>query len=693
MLPPEFTVRSDLPIEYRPDIDGLRAVAVLSVIGYHASPRLVPGGFVGVDIFFVISGYLISSIIFNGLTKGRFTFAEFYVRRIRRIFPALIVVLAFCWIFGWFVLFTDEYKVLGKHMAGSAIFISNILLWQESGYFDLAAGSKPLLHLWSLAVEEQYYLIWPLLLVVAWRRALDLVVLIALIWFVSFALNVASVRIDAALAFYWPHARLWELLSGGLLAYVSTKRSLAAQGHPRLRPYLDLITKERGPLFSNTAAILGATLVAVSVLTIENETTFPGWWALLPVLGTFLLILIGRRAWLVHRVLSNPLLVFVGLISYPLYLWHWPLLWFANTIEVGYASVTLRIVTIGIAFFLAWITYEFIETPIRASARGGRPTAVPVLLSILLASLGLLGYWTFENDEFGRNGESLFIKDVSASEYQATRGGFFACDSAFLGSRKFGLCLRSKQDPPEMAVFGDSHADHLFPGIAKLDARNSWVLLGEGSCPPALGIRSYRTGRNDKCAEASEEILALLKANAGIKTVVLASLGPYYFSGVGFAPEHLVPGEFDARSWNLEPTGISDSKATKEQVFLNGLDRAIEALESARKDVVLYIDVPELNFSPRECVERPLRSIRRMHCVIDRKMVQERQREYRSVIATLERKHPHLRVFDPLKYLCDEKQCVASSKNVIYYRDGHHLSIRGSEYLAKPFLNWLGSLR
>ena len=205
--------------KYRADIDGLRAIAVLSVVGFHAFPSWFRGGFIGVDIFFVISGYLISTIIVGGLEQSRFSFVEFYVRRIKRIFPALLLVLIASYAFGWFALLADEYKQLGKHIAGGAGFVSNFVLWNESGYFDNAADNKPLLHLWSLGIEEQFYVVWPLLLWFAWKKRFNLLTITVLIAAVSFALNIAKVRSGAVAAFYSPQTRFWELMIGSIVAY------------------------------------------------------------------------------------------------------------------------------------------------------------------------------------------------------------------------------------------------------------------------------------------------------------------------------------------------------------------------------------------------------------------------------------------------------------------------------------------
>src|SRR5579859_3935441 len=259
-------------IKYRPDVDGLRAVAVISVVIFHAFPTLLSGGFVGVDVFFVISGYLITSIIVSDLDDGRFSFATFYTRRIRRLFPALLVVLAACLVAGWFLLLPDEYQQLGKHVAGGAAFIANFIFWKEANYFDTSANTKILLHLWSLGVEEQYYLIWPALVLAVRKTRFNLALISIVLLVGSFAISVHSAATNPPAAFYSPLSRFWELLAGGLLAYFTQLR-------PVLRKPLPLVLCE-------AMALLGALLLAVAIVKITPKTTFPGWWALLPVLGT-----------------------------------------------------------------------------------------------------------------------------------------------------------------------------------------------------------------------------------------------------------------------------------------------------------------------------------------------------------------------------------------------------------------------
>lgn len=355
---------------YRPDIDGLRAIAVLSVVLFHAWPALLPGGFIGVDIFFVISGYLITGIILGGLAQGRFRFADFYARRIRRIFPALAVVLLATYVAGWYLLFADDYQNLSRHLMAAVLFVSNFLLRGEAGYFDQAADRKPLQHLWSLGIEEQFYLLWPALLVAAWRLRIKPLYLTSTIVAGSFLYNVYSVRIDPAATFYSPSTRFWELLLGGAL-------SAAHQGARTALP----------AGLANPMSFAGVALIAAGLAVLDGTRLFPGLWALLPSLGALLLIAAGPLAWFNRTVLSAPMLVGVGLISYPLYLWHWPLLSFAR---IAGGETPPHLVRAGLVLasgVLAWLTYEAIEKPVRFGAR--RAFMVPALCAAMVAIMAV----------------------------------------------------------------------------------------------------------------------------------------------------------------------------------------------------------------------------------------------------------------------------------------------------------------
>jgi peptidoglycan/LPS O-acetylase OafA/YrhL len=262
--------------------------------------------------FFVISGFLITSLIVKNLKSDDFSFVDFYQRRIRRIFPALVLVMTACFLFGRVALYSGENQQLGKHILGGASFVSNLILWGENGYFDNSADTKPLLHLWSLGVEEQFYIVWPVMLWVGFKLRLNLIALVLVVGLASFILNVTEIIPNSVAAFYSPQTRLWELLVGALLA---------------ARPLPSLTADQKSAL-----SIGGGIMIAAGLLVVTSAMAFPGWWALLPTIATAMVIAAGPSA-VLNRTIGTPTFVWFGLISFPLYLWHWPLLSFARIIR------------------------------------------------------------------------------------------------------------------------------------------------------------------------------------------------------------------------------------------------------------------------------------------------------------------------------------------------------------------------
>ena len=381
---------------YRPDIDGLRAIAVWLVVLFHAFPQVFRGGFIGVDVFFVLSGYLISRIIFEQLKQGTFNFLGFYARRIKRIFPALLIVLVVAYLVGWRTLLTDEYSQLGQHIAAGAGFISNFVLWGESGYFDNSAHTKPLLHLWSLGIEEQFYIVWPLLLWLTSKVRFSLFALTLMIAVISFYLNVTSIQSDPVGTFYSPLTRIWELLIGSGLAWCALYKK---DGLIDVASYLSyLFQRQTGVVdqarlrnrMANILSWVGLSLLTYGLIRFNRDLQFPGKWALIPVLGTALILVAGPLAWPNRKLLSSKLLVWFGLLSYPLYLWHWPLLSFAWIAEAAPPSISLRVGLIVLSTGLAWLTYRLIERPIRFGEHGGLKVSALLVLMFGVGGVGLV---------------------------------------------------------------------------------------------------------------------------------------------------------------------------------------------------------------------------------------------------------------------------------------------------------------
>ena len=365
---------------YRQDIDGLRALAIVSVVLFHVFPGFLRGGFVGVDIFFVISGYLIGGIIHREMMADSFSFVYFYSRRVRRIFPALILVLLLTTLAGSLLLTIKEQIQLGKHVLGAASFVANIVYWNEAGYFDISVETKPLLHIWSLGIEEQFYLAFPLLLFAAWRRV-SLTKLVVVLLLSSFAYSIYSINTDIVTAFYSPLARFWELMAGCLLALnaVSFRR---------------VIFDNR-----NSISIAGFLMLIFAILFIDKSASFPGYYALVPVVGTVLIILSGEAA-IVNRVIASRPMVAIGLISYPLYLWHWPILAFYKIAFGQGPSYIAGLSLLVISVILSYLTWRLVELPVQRC--GYRSIKVLSVLMVLVAIIGSIFYI----QDFERTNES-----------------------------------------------------------------------------------------------------------------------------------------------------------------------------------------------------------------------------------------------------------------------------------------------
>jgi len=335
-------------IAYRADIDGLRAVAIVPVVFYHGGIAPFSGGYVGVDVFFVISGYLITSFILGKIHRDKFSLVNFYLRRVRRIFPALFTMMAFCAAAGWFLFTPADYRRLGESIFATVFFASNILFWLVSGYFATPIEARPLLHTWSLGVEEQFYLVYPILLVLLYRLFPRQIIVITLaLTVLSFSLGVATVEAHPNFAFFLTPPRVWELFVGALLA-------MGAIAPPRTARY------------GETAGILGAALIGYAIFGYSRSTTFPGFAALAPAVGAAAIIWAGSgKSGTVTRLLSHPAPALVGKISYSLYLWHFPLLAFAAYVLVDGPSIAVRIALIALSVVIAFASWIYVEQPVR----------------------------------------------------------------------------------------------------------------------------------------------------------------------------------------------------------------------------------------------------------------------------------------------------------------------------------------
>jgi peptidoglycan/LPS O-acetylase OafA/YrhL len=480
---PELSQPSD---RYRPDIDGLRAIAVMLVVGFHAFPEAMPGGFIGVDIFFVISGFLITGIIARELDRQHFGLLAFYARRTRRIFPALIVMLSATLVLGWLWMLPEAYAQLSSDVFASAAFVSNIALWLQSGYFDVESGKKPLLHLWSLGIEEQFYLFWPLILMLAMRWRLSLLAGASVLGVASFVLNVALIGPDPIATFYLPFTRAWELLAGAGLAC----------GWSQIR---------HTPAASNLRAAAGILLIAIAAGVLDSKSAFPGWWALLPVAGAALM-LSAPMAWGCQRLLASTAMVRIGLISYPLYLWHWPLLVFSGIVKFAPLTLLERALIVGLSFALAWLTYQLIEIPFRF----GRPTRLRIAtLCSGMALVTVAGGIIVRGDGFDFRLPPE-IRDMAAVRTESFRWRFRECLLDLGQETSFADDCVDRNRRPLIMLWGDSTAGALLLGLRKAQETHEFGIaqFTSNSCIPAVNTDVPGV---PNCRAINDEVLALAR--------------------------------------------------------------------------------------------------------------------------------------------------------------------------------------
>ena len=493
-------------MHYRAEIDGLRALAVVPVVLFHLGLPGVSGGFVGVDVFFVISGYLITTILLREIHAGTYSLTGFYERRARRIFPALFVVLAMTTVIAAILLLPSELETYGSTLVGAVAFVSNIVFYVKAGYFAPAAETMPLLHTWSLAVEEQFYVFAPLILAfVAPRGARTLRIVLVAATVVSLALCVFVTRSNPSAAFYLPHTRAWELLVGGLLAAGVVPR-LAGRAR-------------------EAAAALGLLLTLGSVALIEPGAHFPGLFALPPVLGAALLLHAGEGT-RVGRLLSVRPLVWIGLVSYSLYLWHWPVIVFAHHLGVPVGAFRYALLLFGLSVGLAWLSYRFVETPFRRRRMGRRAifgASAVALGAVAVAGVGLRasGGWP------ARLPAEVVAYDQGRFDVSAARG---PCLRRAGGFDPEMLC-RLGEGTPAHAVWGDSH------GVELADALSAHVpvlVVNYSACPPSLGDA---VGRRAGCADHNRDALRYLADHPGLDTVVLAARWDLVGSEATYLPD------------------------------------------------------------------------------------------------------------------------------------------------------------
>lgn len=646
--------------KYRADVDGLRAIAVLSVLLFHGGSGLFSGGYVGVDIFFVISGYLITTIIVREIDAGNFSIARFYERRARRILPALASMVVATLVAGAFLLTPEALTELAKSTVYASLFSSNLLFYLTSGYFDTPANVRPLLHTWSLAVEEQYYIFFPLLLILiarfGARRYARWLVSLGLL---SFGACAVITHFHPSAAFYLIPTRAWELFIGSVL-------SLNVFPAPRSRRVREI------------AAALGLALMAWAIFGYSSATAFPGVAAAMPTVGAALVIYAGCGGdSFVSRMLSVRPMVFIGLISYSLYLWHWPVIVYTRLYTIDSPSPVQIGAMLVFIFAVSILSWRYIETPLRKKRLLATPAplfkaSAATLLVLLCGGLALVLTHGLP-DRYGTSFAAHFADDPEWTHWGK-------CEAAF--DTKAGvdsLCdLGVHGGTPSFVLWGDSHARALASGVALSATRQGLTgkLASEPACPPLAEIE--RKGRTS-CEAFNQAVLRMLGQAPHIKTVILVARWALSAQGTRYRnesgePVHLV--DLDA------PRGAHSSNARLVEL---GLTRTIEKLRRLGKSVVVVRTIPEIGFDVPAAFFVAHATGRNANALIAPALAAYRKRTA-NVAALLKRiaASQPVTFVDPAHYLCSDA-CEVVRSGQLMYRDDDHLSTYGSKYLATAF--------
>ena len=637
-------------MRYRAEIDGLRAVAVMPVLLFHAGFALFGGGFVGVDVFFVISGYLITTLIIDELDNGSFSLIRFYERRARRILPALFFVCLACIPLAWLWLTSSDMKSFAQSLVAVATFWSNVLFWYQSGYFDTSAELKPLLHTWSLAVEEQYYIFFPLFLMLASKLGRRHVVpVLAVVFALSLLVAQWGAYHRAAATFYLLPTRGWELLTGAFAAFYLQRRSVAAT-----------------PKVKNAMSAAGLVLILGAVFVYDRGTPFPSLYALVPTVGTLLIILCATPGTIVHAVLSSKPLVGTGLVSYSLYLWHQPLFAFTRHALPEKPPALVMLGLIALSAVLAFLTWRYVETPFRLKSRIARRQVwiASAAGAFVLVALGLLGYLS---NGFPRAYPSVVDTNAENTLVEPTM------------------------------VIGDSHAKHLLSG---LDALMSAKVVDRTSpgCIPFYNVDRYdRRFTPGDCAKFTNSALDEFLATSWLRNLVMSTMGPVYLDETTF--RNTDPARLLGQGVELiDHPEITD----RYEIFETGMRNTFEMV-AGREDkyIVFVIDTPELGIEScfRSAKELRVfgltlgdlvRSAEPHECRIPRAEFDMRTARYHQFVRGIVADYPHVKLFDPTDLFCDKAWCNGYLEGVGYvYRDVDHLSAVGSTYIAGGILQYL----
>ena len=637
---------------YRPDVDGLRALAVIPVVFFHAALGF-PGGFVGVDIFFVISGYLITTIISREIVQGKFQMKNFWERRIRRILPAAAVMTCFVLIAGAFILPFFQYETLGKSSAAHMLMVSNFYFWQQDGYFAAPSDFEPLLHTWSLAVEEQFYFILPLLLIFLYKRgSTGIIRWITILFLFSLAWSIYGTSHYPAATFYLLPSRAWELLLGSLIAIVPIR--LPKQG-----------------IIPNILSWSGLALIIFSLSTYSLRTPFPGLAAIPPVLGAALLILANRDTLtLPAKVLSLPPLVFIGKISYSLYLWHWPLLVFAKHLSVHETPLHIRWSLVMGSFLMGYLSWRFIETPFRKGLILTNKKSIFKFFFITTAALTIIGTIIYKMEGLPKR----FGEEAHSIAKTAEHNMLFDDTKELKKSGTFPFIGPPSESIPSILFWGDSHNRMMMPIIQDLSNERGVRVhyATRAGYPPILDTN--RPPKRPHIAEYNDEVMHIIDSHDIKKIVLIARWTSYCVPSQGSTSFAIT----DREGSNRPPT----------EVFEEYLTKMIQKLHDKGIQVWIMRQVPYQKRSPVELMFHAQRLGRDYDSL---GLSIEETQAFHSTVNNIFNRLPkdQVTLLDPSPYfaLKNGKTRIHLNGLPIYF-DEDHLSQRGARHL-RPLLEQL----
>lgn len=666
-------------VKYRADIDGLRAVAVLPVVFYHAGVPGTSGGFLGVDVFFVISGFLITSIVATEVSENRFSLLSFYERRARRIFPALTAVVLSTFVFGWFYLLPDEYTDLGQSALAAASFLSNVYFTLELDYFGPAAEFAPLLHTWSLAVEEQFYLFYPpmLALLFAWRGLRAAFWAVVGLSGISLAAAAVILPIEPDWVFYLIFFRAWELGVGALLA-------LSVFPAPRSRPAREII------------GTLGLLAILVPVALYDSSTSFPGIAAVPPVFGAAAIIYVGTNGLgsIVNKILTHRSFVWIGLISYSLYLWHWPILTF---LRIGRAEVslplTVGLIAVAVSVAISWMSYRYIEGPFRArSPHGFTRNAIFSLSGTMLFAMVLIGALL----NFGKGFPSrISPQGVAIAAVSEDRNP--DRDACFNKLPQEGLCAVgmtvANAEPVDFLFWGDSHAEAMRSGLdlAARAAGQRGLFVGASGCPPIRQIQ--RTPESRKCSEMNQSVWAFLEERTDIAVVVLAARWTISVEGSRYRQETGNPvnliwvGDADTRPDRIDNASLIEA----------GLMATVEDILTSGREVVIVGPTPEVGWDVHTALVRGnMISWSPEPPALTEADFEARAGRTEGILARVAANHSAVRYIRLSDLFCADGQCFITNEDGLpLYVDDDHISRETAERVLPQRLSeiWINGER